>query len=265
MDHRQHTRKAGECRMHGIPQIIWRCKACQTGSTTLAHVDEKDDPGACRFHGRDPRRKGAPRTGHHPRDPARHPTDDTTQSRRMDPAHDAEEEEIISMSTAEKGHKTRMNERKKKADAETQAGGSLDWSRYKIEDALQILQSHRPGAIRKQLRLLHIRWYHAGITRMTNILRAAGIREEVLKLIPATVNTCRACRAFRRPADHSVATSRLPTQFNERVQHDVLYLIADKPTTISLWVWWTAQRVWSWFYPSPGSASSTAPGRTSGQ
>ena len=154
----------------------------------------------------------------------------------------------------------------------------MDWTRYNVEDALQILKSHRPGAIRKQLRLLHIRWYHAGITRMTNILRAAGIREEVLKMIPATVNTCRACRAFRRPADHSVATSRLPTQFNERVQHDVLYLIADKPTTISLWVWWTAQRVWSWFYPSigthnhpddqhcdSGSAASTAPVQTSGQ
>ena len=97
-------------------------------------------------------------------------------------------------------------------------------------------------------------------------------------MIPATVNTCRACRAFRRPADHSVATSRLPTQFNERVQHDVLYLIADTPTTISLWVWWTAQRVWSWFYPSIGththpddqhcdswSAASIAPVQTSGQ
>ena len=63
-----------------------------------------------------------------------------------------------------------MKERRKKADAETQAGGELDWSKYKIDDALQILRSHRPGAIRKQLRLLHIRWYHASADRMTHIL-----------------------------------------------------------------------------------------------
>ena len=97
-------------------------------------------------------------------------------------------------------------------------------------------------------------------------------------MIPGTVNACRACRSFRRPAYHSVVTSRLPTQFNERAQHDVLYLITNKPVTISLWTWWTAQRLWSWFYPSigthahpddqhcdPGSASSTAPMQTNGQ
>ena len=65
-------------------------------------VDAAVDPGAYRFHGRDPRRKGVPRTGHHPRDPALHPTDDATQARRMDPTHDAEEEDIISMAREEK-------------------------------------------------------------------------------------------------------------------------------------------------------------------
>ena len=97
-------------------------------------------------------------------------------------------------------------------------------------------------------------------------------------MIPATANTCRACRSFRRPADHSVATSRMPTQFNERVQHDVLYLNANKHTTISLWTWWTAQRLWSWFYPSvstlthpddqhrdPGSSASTTPPQMHGK
>ena len=154
----------------------------------------------------------------------------------------------------------------------------MDWTRCKVDDALHVLKSHRQGTIRRQLRLLHLRWYHAGIARMTNILRAAGISERVLKMIPATVNTCRACRAFRRPADHSVATSRMPTQFNERVQHDVLYLVANKPKTISLWVWWTAQRVWSWFFPvagtdtrsdepqrDTGSTSSTSPMPRGGQ
>ena len=63
---------------------------------------------------------------------------------------------------------------------------------------------------------------------MTNKLRSAGVREEVLKMIQSTVNSCRACRAFRRPASHSVATSRLPTQFNAVVQHDVLYMITNK-------------------------------------
>ena len=97
-------------------------------------------------------------------------------------------------------------------------------------------------------------------------------------MIPGVVNTCRACRAFSRPADHSVATSRMPTQFNERVQHDVLYLIAEKPQTITLWVWWTARKLWPLLYPtigtemypqehqhSSGSSSSAAPAQVSGQ
>ena len=71
-------------------------------------------------------------------------------------------------------------------------------------------------------------------------------------MIPGTVNTCRACRAFRRPADHSVVTSRLPTQFNERVQHDVLYLTINKPVTTSLWFRWAAHQIWSLFYPETG-------------
>ena len=132
MDHHLHTRKAGECRVYGIERIIWRCPSCRTGKHSVPHVDPKVDLGACRFHGIDPRRRGAPRAGHHPRDPARHPTEDVTQSRRMDPTPTRDDEEIISMMKTEKEHRRHVRDQASTADAETQAGGSLDWSRYKI-------------------------------------------------------------------------------------------------------------------------------------
>ena len=59
---------------------------------------------------------------------------------------------------------------------------------------------------------------------MTNILEAAGVPAEVLRLIADIIDTCRACRAYRRPPDHSIATSRLVTSFNELVQHDLLFV-----------------------------------------
>ena len=127
----------------------------------------------------------------------------------------------------EDSSETRKAKRKRNAtrDAATQHGGHIDWPKYELGKAMQKLRSHKKGLVRKTLRLLHIRWYHAGTNRMTNILRAAGVPPDVLTLIPATVNCCRICRAFRRPKPHSVATSRAPTAFNDVVQHDILYLL----------------------------------------
>ena len=91
---------------------------------------------------------------------------------------------------------------------------------------------------------------------MTNILRAAGVPPDVLKLIPATVNCCRICRAFRRPKPHSVATSRAPTAFNDVVQHDILYLLVKTTQRIILWVSWLANKIKLPTFPAQEGGSS---------
>ena len=133
-------------------------------------------------------------------------------------------------------------------EAGAQAGGHIDWTKYSIGTAMQQLRSHNPSVVKQTLRLLHIRWYHVGVARMSNILRSAGVSEEAIKMIPGTIYTCRVCRAFRRPTPHSVTTSRLPTSFNEIVHHDFLFLTVHKASTILLWVWWAAQCLWQMAY-----------------
>ena len=70
IDHKDHTRIEGECKVAGIPRIRWRCPGCQRElKRGEGHNDPEDDPGSCRFHGIDPRERGRPRQGAHPRYP----------------------------------------------------------------------------------------------------------------------------------------------------------------------------------------------------
>ena len=71
--------------------------------------------------------------------------------------------------------------------------------------------------------MLHLRWWHASAKKMRQLLQAAGVRDDVLALIPDIVDTCRACRMWKRPAAKAEATVRLVEEFNEVVQHDLLF------------------------------------------
>ena len=59
---------------------------------------------------------------------------------------------------------------------------------------------------------------------MIKLLQAAGAPTHVLRLVPDIVDTCRVCRAFKRPGPVNGTTSRLVTAFNEVVQHDLLFV-----------------------------------------
>eukprot|EP00971_Amphidinium_carterae_P293256 5822447-Amphidinium_carterae.1 len=63
---------------------------------------------------------------------------------------------------------------------------------------------------------------------MDRVLRAAGIPSEVLRLIPAVVETCTTCRAWQRPAPSAIATSSTAQTFNSQVEADLVFI---KPVT----------------------------------
>ena len=59
---------------------------------------------------------------------------------------------------------------------------------------------------------------------MQNLLQRAGVRKEVLDLIPDIVDTCVACRAWHRPLPDAQASVSLSDTFNEEVECDLLFI-----------------------------------------
>ena len=60
---------------------------------------------------------------------------------------------------------------------------------------------------------------------MTELLRAVGASEEVIKQVAAVVDTCRVCRQWRKPHGRSMTSTRMTNHFNELVQLDLLFYL----------------------------------------
>ena len=111
-------------------------------------------------------------------------------------------------------------------EARVDAGAAADeedWTKFDLGRSLLQLRSVRESIVRRTLRLLHIRWYHASTQKMKNLLSAAGVEPRVLQIVPTIVDTCKVCRAWMRTGPRSVASTRLPNSFNSEVQLDLLF------------------------------------------
>ena len=75
----------------------------------------------------------------------------------------------------------------------------------------------------RELRKLHLRWWHATKEEMARALRAALVSQDILDLIPTVVNTCMECRKWQPPAHQTIPTFRLSTRFNQHVECDILF------------------------------------------
>ena len=82
------------------------------------------------------------------------------------------------------------------------------WRKFALGTSLQLLRSTRPGVVRRALRKLHIRWYHAPSRRMATLLTAAGVSSDIVALVPDIVSTCEICRAWSRPGPRSMTSTR---------------------------------------------------------
>ena len=69
-----------------------------------------------------------------------------------------------------------------------------DWTRFDVTTSLRTLRAGQHDTRMRELRKLHLRWWHATKEEMTRVLRAANIDQETLDLIPTIVNNCRECR-----------------------------------------------------------------------
>ena len=99
-----------------------------------------------------------------------------------------------------------------------------DWTRFHIGNVLRVLKTaQNRDTLQREVRKLHLRWWHAGKNSMTRILNAAGLPKEVLDMVPDIVDTCKECRKWQRPGNETIAASSLSTKFNEHVEMDLMF------------------------------------------
>ena len=98
-----------------------------------------------------------------------------------------------------------------------------DWTRFSVDRSLRVLKAGSEEQRRKELRKLHLRWWHAPRKPMENILKAGGVDEHTISWIPEIIDTCRACRPWQKHKDAPQTTIDLPSKQNESIEADIMY------------------------------------------
>ena len=88
--------------------------------------------------------------------------------------------------------------------------------------ALRMLRIGTEAQRRKEVRKLHLLWWHAGRTAMERIFRAAVAPEYVIRMIPEVIHTCRECRVWAAPGPAVTPSIELPLKQNEDVERAII-------------------------------------------
>ena len=263
IDDWEHTRVIGKCKYPYDDPFIPTCQACIMRLNRRVSGDVQHTLADGCVHAIAPERAYAPRRGHHPRDPARPAEDDPTagmegtsggtelgqegeetldrqaSGRSIPEAGRLDEDGIPEghgSSSSASGSGISANRRPRGLDqqprhrseqirtTDTATGENpADWTRFDIARVLRTLRMGSVPQVRMTLRKLHIRWYHAPAAAMTRLLDRAGVPKQILDMILPIVQTCRACRAWAKPAPLNVATIDLPDSFNQSVECDIMF------------------------------------------
>ena len=245
---REHSRIRGECKFPDVePETEWSCPGCtRTPPRPRGHESHTDVVGECRWAVA-PTRTELGRQGRHPREARRRGA--------AHPAADLRGEELTpSTDTAPAdGHPDPAAVRAvlTKAIAATPAaasaaapaaapvprgprtprvqvvdrasGGSSDWTSFDMSKSLRMLRTGNPSDISRQLRKLHLRWWHATRRQMEKILGCAGVPTPVLQQIPGIIDTCRECRVWMSASPDPTPTVDLIVKQNEQVEADIMF------------------------------------------
>ena len=250
--------RTGDCRYPDVTAVEWKCPGCRS-NRTRPHPSHTLGPDCQWAVTRDmPEGASRERKGHAPRDP-RVPAsrDPTAQARMEEPTGRPSRSEPSSASgirrrdgTAQadeagldpRGSRSVARESRGVGSNEPMEGPAPehppeareapedmgpDWTRFDLGHALQELRSVRESIVRRALRKLHIRFYHPSTQRLRALLAAAGVDGKVLEMVGQITDTCSICRAWTKPGPRSIASTRLPSSFNQEVQVDLLF-VKDK-------------------------------------
>ena len=238
IDSPAHTRDPKTCRHFDIPSVSWKCPSCQDDkgrNPRAADPGHSKILGECRFatiEAPHPTRIGA-----HPREPRplaqTHPS---AEAASRDMSEEAVERGDVhpaasSSSSGERGDVLPAGRgqdtvpRTRRTWTETGTGEARlpDWSRFNIQVSLKNLRSYVPEVVQKELRKLHLRWWHASEPKMRNILTSAGLDEIRLAMIKPIVDTCRECRAWQKRGNEIMPSYQISTKFNQHGETDLMF------------------------------------------
>ena len=98
-----------------------------------------------------------------------------------------------------------------------------DWSGMNWKKSVKELCDPDVTALKRRLRRIHLRWYHATAAAMKRLLDMIGCPESTIQLIDDVVATCRVCRMWTRRAPDTKLAIRISVKFNQVVQVDLLF------------------------------------------
>ena len=98
-----------------------------------------------------------------------------------------------------------------------------DWTKFDIGRSIRILRIGTEAQITRELRKLHLRWWHATRSQMEKTLGLAGVPRKVIDMIPGIVDTCRECRAWAPPKADITPAVELVTAQNDTIEADLMF------------------------------------------
>ena len=98
-----------------------------------------------------------------------------------------------------------------------------DWTSFDVSRSLRMIRTGTPSQVTREIRKLHLRWWHAPRVPMERILSAAGLPAAVVAQVADVVESCRECRIWRSPGPSPSATVELVTKQNTSIEADILF------------------------------------------
>ena len=147
-------------------------------------------------------------------------------------------------------------ERRTWRDAAVQPPAPADWGAFDVQATLRGLRHGDEAARRRLLRKLHLRWFHCSTDKMKQLLRTAGLSNEVLDLVDSICDTCKVCRHWARPSSDVRASSRMVIGFNIEVEGDLMFF-RHKGSQCILLVLTDRGVRWTAVAPIPNRSTST--------
>ena len=246
----RHTRRRNECQFPDIePDLRWEnCEGCKM-DLSKERGNHSYKWGECRW-APDPAMQGSARRGKHPTAPRHRGTAEATAG---SASHEQAPHEGVEPPTAptpapptppadtsipvptpgqsssgnpqllHRYGQSRMNTPPTRQDEPQLEEIHPDWTRFDIQISLQNLRSQNPGMLRRELRKLHLRWWHASASKMETILRHAGVKEQTLSMIPSIVDTCRECRLWQERGHKIQQSTHISTKMGEEIEIDLFF------------------------------------------
>ena len=93
-----------------------------------------------------------------------------------------------------------------------------DWTSFDVSRSKRMLRVGTFAHAERELRKLHLIWWHASRSQTDRALMAAGAPRHVIDHVPKVIDTCRECRARQQPGHGTTPAVALATTQNEQVE-----------------------------------------------